>query len=271
VPPTPVLAPGSALGSRPRVALSSAQAPRFYLGLLPGGNSRLGCCGCLSLGGPASRRGRRQIAISLPQIDVADRVAGAKDDGPLEQSHGAAKVLAPVQQGTEGVKGGRMIGLTLQNSFINRHGPVDVARRLHLPGGLQEVPHRLHGSALRTRSDPTARGPQGLGWGSSAVLLSDTERHRTALRPRSLGESAGEPRSSSARRGASRGRAGFLRVLALSPEQSDSGAAPSPGGFGWRNHVLVVVPFGYRAGRVAFIEGSLTSDRAALTATPTPH
>ena len=27
VPPTPVLAPGSALGSRPRVALSSAQAP----------------------------------------------------------------------------------------------------------------------------------------------------------------------------------------------------------------------------------------------------
>ena len=33
VPPTPVLAPGSALGSRPRVALSSAQAPPFYSGL----------------------------------------------------------------------------------------------------------------------------------------------------------------------------------------------------------------------------------------------
>ena len=30
LPPTPVLAPGSALGSRPRVALSSAQAPPVY-------------------------------------------------------------------------------------------------------------------------------------------------------------------------------------------------------------------------------------------------
>src|SRR5260370_41140698 len=34
VPPTPVLAPGSALGSRPRVALSSAQAPSLYLSRL---------------------------------------------------------------------------------------------------------------------------------------------------------------------------------------------------------------------------------------------
>ena len=32
LPPTPVLAPGSALGSRPRVALSSAQAPSIYCG-----------------------------------------------------------------------------------------------------------------------------------------------------------------------------------------------------------------------------------------------
>jgi hypothetical protein len=31
VPPAPVLAPGSALGSRPRVALSSAQVPQVYL------------------------------------------------------------------------------------------------------------------------------------------------------------------------------------------------------------------------------------------------
>ena len=31
VPPAPVLAPGSALGSRPRVALSSAQAPSMLL------------------------------------------------------------------------------------------------------------------------------------------------------------------------------------------------------------------------------------------------
>jgi hypothetical protein len=39
VPPTPVLAPGSALGSRPRVALSSAQAPPVYSGPRPPGNS----------------------------------------------------------------------------------------------------------------------------------------------------------------------------------------------------------------------------------------
>jgi len=31
VPPSPVLAPGSALGSRPRVALSSAQVSSVYL------------------------------------------------------------------------------------------------------------------------------------------------------------------------------------------------------------------------------------------------
>src|SRR5271167_3712116 len=37
VPPSPVLAPESALGSRPRVALSSAQVPSVYLaGLWPG-------------------------------------------------------------------------------------------------------------------------------------------------------------------------------------------------------------------------------------------
>src|SRR5215831_10315148 len=41
LPPIPVLAPGSALGSRPRVALSTAQAPRSYLRLWPVGNSRL--------------------------------------------------------------------------------------------------------------------------------------------------------------------------------------------------------------------------------------
>jgi hypothetical protein len=42
VPLAPVLAPGTALGSRPRVALSSAQAPRVYCGPRPPGNSRLG-------------------------------------------------------------------------------------------------------------------------------------------------------------------------------------------------------------------------------------
>jgi hypothetical protein len=38
LPPAPVLAPGSALGSRPRVALSSAQAPPVYSALRPPGN-----------------------------------------------------------------------------------------------------------------------------------------------------------------------------------------------------------------------------------------
>src|SRR4051794_15859273 len=41
VPPAPVLAPGSALGSRPRVALSSAQAPSVYREPRPPGNSPL--------------------------------------------------------------------------------------------------------------------------------------------------------------------------------------------------------------------------------------
>jgi hypothetical protein len=42
VPLAPVLAPGTALGSRPRVALSSAQVARVYRGPRPPGNSRLG-------------------------------------------------------------------------------------------------------------------------------------------------------------------------------------------------------------------------------------
>jgi hypothetical protein len=40
LPPTPVLAPGSALGSRPRVALSSAQVARAYTEPRRPGNSR---------------------------------------------------------------------------------------------------------------------------------------------------------------------------------------------------------------------------------------
>src|SRR3954471_12442648 len=39
VPPAPVLAPGSALGSRPRVALSSAQVPVVYRGPWAPGNA----------------------------------------------------------------------------------------------------------------------------------------------------------------------------------------------------------------------------------------
>jgi hypothetical protein len=42
LPPTPVLAPGSALGSRPRVARSSAQAAPVSCGPGPAGNSRPG-------------------------------------------------------------------------------------------------------------------------------------------------------------------------------------------------------------------------------------
>src|SRR5271166_2583796 len=42
VPPAPVLAPGSALRSRPRVALSSAQAPAVYRGPRPPGNAGTG-------------------------------------------------------------------------------------------------------------------------------------------------------------------------------------------------------------------------------------
>src|SRR4051794_599043 len=55
VPPSPVLAPGSALGSRPRVARSSAQVPSVYLaGLWPGKVLLLG------LGSPPGV-GRRQL------------------------------------------------------------------------------------------------------------------------------------------------------------------------------------------------------------------
>src|SRR5262245_60931881 len=42
VPPAPVLASGSALGSRPRVARSSAQAPAVYRGPRPPGNAGAG-------------------------------------------------------------------------------------------------------------------------------------------------------------------------------------------------------------------------------------
>ena len=41
LPPTPVLAPEPALGSRPRVALSSAQARAMYCQTSPAGNPRL--------------------------------------------------------------------------------------------------------------------------------------------------------------------------------------------------------------------------------------
>jgi hypothetical protein len=52
LPPAPVLAPGSALGSRPRVAPSSAQAPPVYSALRPAGNH-----------GPGRRLARRGRGI----------------------------------------------------------------------------------------------------------------------------------------------------------------------------------------------------------------
>src|SRR5208282_1387117 len=61
VPPSPVLAPESALGSRPRVALSSAQVSSVYLaGLWPGNSPR----------GPDGLRATGQL---LRWRDVGDR------------------------------------------------------------------------------------------------------------------------------------------------------------------------------------------------------
>src|SRR5436309_13269039 len=65
VPPTPVLAPGSALGSRPRVALSSAQVPPVYYRPGPSGNSRPGRRGRPGLRGPAPRLGLGQLPLPL--------------------------------------------------------------------------------------------------------------------------------------------------------------------------------------------------------------
>src|SRR5271167_2600326 len=57
-PPSPVLAPESALGSRPRVALSSAQVSSVYLAALGPGHFFL-----LGLGSPPGA-GRRQLLSS---------------------------------------------------------------------------------------------------------------------------------------------------------------------------------------------------------------
>ena len=71
LPPTPVLAPGSALGSRPRVALSSAQAPPIYSGVPPPGNSRQGhsrlCFNSVIRGaGPGAPGSASQVPHPLP-------------------------------------------------------------------------------------------------------------------------------------------------------------------------------------------------------------
>src|SRR3954451_19052644 len=63
LPPTPVLGPGSALGSRPRVALSSARAPPVYSGPRPSGNSGISRL-------PARRGGGVRPGWRLGQEDV---------------------------------------------------------------------------------------------------------------------------------------------------------------------------------------------------------
>jgi hypothetical protein len=65
VPPTPVLAPGSALRSRPRVALSSAQAPRVYLGAHQKCKSRTRRRGRRALPDFAAGLGLRQLPFPL--------------------------------------------------------------------------------------------------------------------------------------------------------------------------------------------------------------
>src|SRR5437764_8923983 len=62
VPPTPVLAPGSALGSRPRVVLTSARVPPVYSGPRPWGNSRP----------RRRRRGHRSPHCPAPRLGLAE-------------------------------------------------------------------------------------------------------------------------------------------------------------------------------------------------------
>src|SRR4051794_13033764 len=65
VPPTPVLAPGAALRSRPRVALSSAQVSPVYNGTRPSDNSRLSRGRVFHLPGAAPCLGRGQLPLPL--------------------------------------------------------------------------------------------------------------------------------------------------------------------------------------------------------------
>src|SRR4051794_21576302 len=71
LPPAPVLAPGSALRSRPRVALSSAQAPAVYRGPRPPGNAGAGSAarttGQETPPGRRARIGRRLPAPPAPR------------------------------------------------------------------------------------------------------------------------------------------------------------------------------------------------------------
>ena len=78
LPPAPVLAPGSALGSRPRVALSSAQAPPVYRGPRPPGNP--------GLGQPLARRGGR-IRLGL-RVRIGRRFKDPHGEGDCRRGAG---------------------------------------------------------------------------------------------------------------------------------------------------------------------------------------
>jgi hypothetical protein len=80
LPPAPVLAPGSALGSRPRVALSSAQAPPVYSGSRPPGNSRLGRALARRSGRmPLELRAKTKIKYKDPHPEEEDRRGAGLD------------------------------------------------------------------------------------------------------------------------------------------------------------------------------------------------
>jgi len=71
LPPTPVLAPGSALGSRPRVALSSAQVASVYrTSLRPSKGSLLGL-------GPPPRADRHPFGLPCRPGSHLDRPSSA--------------------------------------------------------------------------------------------------------------------------------------------------------------------------------------------------
>ena len=87
LPPTPVLAPGSALGSRPRVALSSAQAPPIYSGARPPGNSRRGHSRRYSSSvtrgaGPGAQIPRRNFPALFQRLDFPRKISARPDGTP---------------------------------------------------------------------------------------------------------------------------------------------------------------------------------------------
>jgi hypothetical protein len=73
LPPSPVLAPGSALGSRPRVALSSAQVLSVYLGALWSGKFLLLGPGRHRRLSPRSPDRMDATSQLFPRSDVVDR------------------------------------------------------------------------------------------------------------------------------------------------------------------------------------------------------